>query len=93
MHKIYIAIVDPGYPYDNIQGAVSKKMSQVFQVLEVIEIWICHIFGFFSPPKVTSTFRKQPTDRDSDGNNNKFYLKIPINLYSLAHVIRRRYGS
>ena len=62
-------------------------MSRVLQVLEIFEIWICHIFEFFWLPKVTSALSKQPTEHDDDGNNNKVYLNIAAKFYPLVHVI------
>ena len=41
-----------------------RKMSQVLQVLEIFEIWICHIFEFCWLPKMTSTLSKRPTEHD-----------------------------
>ena len=67
-------------------------MSLVLQVLEIIEIWICHIFEFYWPPKATSTIIKQPADSDGDGDNNKVYIKITDNLYTLVNVIIRLDG-
>ena len=58
----------------------SAKMSQVLQVLEISEIWICQIFGFFWPPKATSTRSKQPVERYGDSDINKVYLNITDNL-------------
>ena len=68
-------------------------MSRVLQVLQIFEIWICHIFEFCWPPKVTSTLSKQLTEHDGDGDNNKVYLDITDNLYHLVHVIIRLDGS
>ena len=51
-------------------------MSRVLQVLEIFEIWICHIFELCWPPKVTSTLSKQLMDQDGYGNNNKAYFNI-----------------
>ena len=51
----------------------SEKISQVSQVLEIFEIWICHIFDFFWPPKVTITISKKPTGSDGDGKNLNLY--------------------
>ena len=42
---------------------------------------------------MTSTFSKQPEDRDGDGDNNKFYLNITDNFYNLLHNKIRLYGS
>ena len=64
-------------------------MSRVLQVLEIIEIWIFHIFEFYWLPKVTSTLSKRPTEHDDDGNNNKVYPNIIPNFYHLLHVRRR----
>ena len=63
-------------------------MSKVLQVLEIIKIWICHIFEFCWLPKVTSTIRKQSKDRDVGGDDNKVYVKIIDNFYII--VIARR---
>ena len=41
-----------------------KKMSQVLQVLNIVEILICHILEFFWLPKVTSTISKWPEEHD-----------------------------
>ena len=59
--------------------AVSGK-NQVLRVLEIFEIWICHIFEFCWLPRVTSTLSKQPPERDDDGNKNKVYLNISVNF-------------
>ena len=68
-------------------------MSRVLQVLEIFEIWICHIFEFCWLPKATSTLTKRPVDHDGDGNNNKVYLDITAYFYPLVHVIIRLDGS
>ena len=59
----------------------------------MIEIWICHIFEFYCPPKVTSNLNKRLMDHDGDGDNNKVYLNITANFYPLIHVIIRLDGS
>ena len=41
-----------------------KKKSQVLRVLEISEILVCHIFGFFWLQKVTSTLIKRLTEYD-----------------------------
>ena len=64
-------------------------MSRALQVLDILEIWICHIFEFYWSPKVTGNISKWPIEHDGDGNNNKVYLSITANLYSLVHVIIR----
>ena len=65
-------------------------MSRVLQVLEIFEIWICHIFEFRWPPKVTSTLSKRPLEHDGDviegRRYNKVYLNITDNYYLLVHV-------
>ena len=66
-------------------------MSQVLQVIEVFEIWICYIFGFFWSPKETSTLGKQPTEYDGDDNKNQVYINITVNLYPLLNFKRRWY--
>ena len=70
-----------------------RQMLRVFQVFEIFEIWICHIFEFFWPPKVTSTLSKEPTQYDGDANKNKVYLNINSYLYLLVNVILRLDGS
>ena len=70
-----------------------RKMSQVLQVLEISEIWICHIFEFCWMPKVTITIRKLQSENYDDENDNKVYIKINVSLYPLLHVRRRWYGS
>ena len=70
-----------------------REMSQVLQVLEIFEIWICQIFGSLCPPKGTSTCSKRPTGRYGDGYNNKVYPNINHNFYPLVHVIIRLDGS
>ena len=42
---------------------------------------------------MTSTLSKQPKEHDGNGKNNKLYLGINDNLYSLLNVIIRLYGS
>ena len=54
-------------------------MSRVFQVIDIVKIW---------PPKTNSPHSKQMTESDGDGNNNKFYLRITDNFYTLVHVMR-----
>ena len=61
-------------------------MSQVLQVFDVFEIWICRIFGFCWPPKVTKILSKSTAERDVDGNNNTFYLKVTVDFYYLIHI-------
>ena len=68
-------------------------MFQVLHELEIFEIWICQIFGFFLPPKVTSTRSNRPAERDGDGEKNKVYLIIDDKFYPLVHVIIRLDGS
>ena len=63
----------------------SGKMSQVLQVLEIFEIWICHIFELCWLPKLTSTISKQPMERDGSGNKNKVYVKIIDIFYLRVH--------
>ena len=67
-------------------------MSRVLQVLNIIEIWICHIFEFFWLPTVTITLSKRPAEHDGDGNNNNIYLNITYYFYPLVHVIIRLDG-
>ena len=67
-------------------------MSKVLQVLEILKIWICHIFEFCWLPKVTSTIRKQPTERDGGGVNNKVYVKIIYNFYVIVAARRKLDG-
>ena len=55
-------------------------------MLEIFEIWICQIFEFLWPPKATIALKKRPVERDGDGNNNKVYLNINVNLYYLVYV-------
>ena len=62
-------------------------MSIVLQVLDIVKIWICHIFDFYWLPKVTSTLSKWPAEHYGSGNNNKVYLNITDYLYPLVHVI------
>ena len=62
-------------------------------MLEILEIWIFHIFEFCWLPKVTSTLTKIPTEHDGDGKNNKVYLKITAYFQPLGHVIIRLDGS
>ena len=64
-------------------------MSRVLQMLEISDIWICHIFEFCWTPKLTSTLSKQPTENDGDGDNNKVYYNITAIFYPLVHVIIR----
>ena len=54
-------------------------------MLEIFEIWICHIFAFFWLPKATSTLSKGPMDRDGDDDNNKVYLNTTDSFYHLVH--------
>ena len=68
-------------------------MFRVVKVLDIFKIWICHIFKFCWPPKVTSTPSKQPAEHDGDGNNNKIQLSITANFYPLVHVIIKLYVS
>ena len=68
-------------------------MFQVLQVLEISENWIWQTFGFFWSSKVTSTSRKQQMERDGDGSNNKVYIIVTDEFYSLVHVIIRLDGS
>ena len=68
-------------------------MSRVLKVLEIIKIWICHIFKFFWPPKMTNNLINQTTEHDGDGDNNKVYLNITSTFYPLVHVIIRLDGS
>ena len=68
-------------------------MSMVLQVLDIFDIYICLIFGFYWSPKVTSTLSKIPAEHDGDGNNNKVYLNITYDFYPLVHVIIRLDGS
>ena len=68
-------------------------MSKVLQVLKISKIWIYHILEFYWSPKVTNTLSKKPTEHDGDGENNKVYLNIIANFYSLVNVIIRLYGS
>ena len=56
-------------------------MSRVLQVIDIFEIWICHIFEFYWPPKVTSTLSKQPTEHYGGCDNNKVYINITANFY------------
>ena len=60
-------------------------MSMVFQVVD--------IFGFFCPPKINSIFIKQLAECDSDGKNNKVYLKIAYNFKPLVNIRIRLYVS
>ena len=66
-----------------------RQISMVLQVLDIFDIWICHIVELFWLPKVTRTPRKQPTEHDGDGNKNKVYPNTTDYLYPLAHVIIR----
>ena len=66
-----------------------RKMYHFLQVLEVFEIWICHIFKLFYLTKVTSTLSKRAAECDDYGNNNKLYLKITTKFYPLVNVIRK----
>ena len=61
-------------------------MSRVLQVLEILEIWICHIFEFCWTPKVTSTLSKWPSEHGGDGNSNKVYINITAYFYRLIYV-------
>ena len=58
-------------------------------MLEIFEIWICHIFEFCWLPKVTSTLSKQPTKRDGGGDKNKVYVKIIDNFYVIITSRRK----
>ena len=69
-----------------------QYMPRVLKVLEIIEIWTCHIFKLFRPPKMTSTLIKRPAEHDGDGNNNKVYLDITSNFYPLVYIIIRLDG-
>ena len=64
-------------------------MSRFLQVLEIFEIWMCHIFELCWLPKVTSILRKQLTDRDGVFDNNKFYVKIIDNFYVIITSRRK----
>ena len=61
-------------------------------MLEIFEIWICHLFKFFQLPKVTSTLSKRPTEHDDDGKNNKVYVKIIDNSYVIVTARRNLDG-
>ena len=67
-------------------------MSRVLKVLEIFEIWICHIFEFCWLPKVTSTLREQLTERDGGDDKNKVYVKIIDNFYVIVTARRKLYG-
>ena len=64
-------------------------MSRVLQVIEIFEIWICHIFEFFWPPKLTSTLSKQLAEHGGDDDNNKVYLNITDTFYPIVNDIIR----
>ena len=68
-------------------------MSRVLQVLEISEIWIFHILGFYWSPKLASTLSILPTEPDGYNDKNKVYLNITDNLYPLLHVIIMLDGS
>ena len=70
----------------------SGKMSQVLQVLEIFEIWICHIFELCWLPKLTSTISKQPMERDGSGNKNKVYVKIIDKSFVIVTARRKLDG-
>ena len=50
-----------------------QLMFRVLQVLAIFESWICHIFEFFCPPKVTSTLSMRPTEHNGDVKNICWY--------------------
>ena len=52
-------------------------------MLEISEIWICHIFDFLWVPKLTSNCSKRHTERDGDG---KIYIDIIYNFYLIVHA-------
>ena len=68
-------------------------MSRVLQVLEMIKIWIYHIYELCWLPIVTNTLSKIPTEHDVDGNNNKYYINITAYFYPIVHGITRLDGS
>ena len=61
-------------------------------MLEISEIWICHIFEFCWLPKVTSTLSKQFTECAGGRDNNKVYVKIFYNFYVIVTNRRKLYG-
>ena len=61
-------------------------------MLEIFEIWICHIFELCWLPTLTSTISKQPMERDGSGNKNKVYVKIIDNFYVIVTARRKLYG-
>ena len=64
-------------------------MSLILQVLEISEIWICHIFEFFWMPKFISTLSKRLTEHVGDSNNKKIYVRIIENFYVIVTAIIR----
>ena len=61
-------------------------------MLEIFEIWICHIFGLFCLPKVTSTLRNQSMERDGGGDNNNVYFNIIDKFYVISTARIKLYG-
>ena len=61
-------------------------------MLGIFEIWIFYIFEFCGLSKVISPLSKKPIELDGDDNNNKVYLYITVNFYTLVHVIIRLDG-
>ena len=53
-------------------------------MLEISEIWICHVFEFCWMTKATCTLSKKLTGRDGGGDNNKAYVNIIDNFYVIV---------
>ena len=75
-----------------IQGEASKECPRFCKCL-IFSKYGFSRFRMFWPPKVTSTCIKQPVERDSDGNNNKVYIRITDNFHPLLNVFIRLDGS
>ena len=58
-------------------------------MLDIFEIWICHIFEFCWLPKVAITFSKISKESDGGGDNKKVYVKIIDSLHVIVTARRK----